>query len=535
MRRRPGPAGGRRRKRGGEARGGREAGGRGRTRPGPRRRRAAADASGSARRARPEEPGPTEAGGLDAALPAVAGAGRGATRAGLLLLQGALRLSLHALRRASRPAGRAWRRTRLGKRLRAAWRAAGSLPPGLRTRARPAGAVAGLLLLLALFACVRELPPPGASQPTTRASARQGEPRVRVALLEKAPQVTVTLAEAWRLEAEEGGRTEVPPGQLVLRVEGGALVASGAVQAAFPGARSVVLRPAIPAPAGEPAPAFGLGERRYRGELELRPLEGGALLAIDHVGIEDYLAGVLAHEMPIRWADAAVEAQAIASRTYALAELKPGQPYDLKADVRSQVYGGVTPEDERARSIVGRTRGRVLTWKGELITAYFHSTCGGDTVPAPWIFPWEKEEKAPLMGASECRCQPSKKYRWSVTVDLAKPGAVKDLVLELPLREVTLEHWPRGGYVRSMRIVDAGGDVETLSGWDARRAFGLDGYAFEAALAPDGRGITFTGRGWGHGVGLCQWGARGFAEEGRAADEILRHYYPGAQLETHLY
>lgn len=484
-----------------------------------------------------EAPGPARGPSAGPAWgPALArGALLGSGRAARALARGTLRGTVwsavwggRAALRVSRWAGRrGWQGTR---------RLALALGRGSRrelaARVRLAFPGAALLLLLALFACVRELPP---AQPTAQPVSRaiyQEEPLVRVALLESGPEARLTLPGEWQLEAGSA-RAIVPAGELVVRPgAAGGLELSGALTHALPEA-SLRLRTATPAPPGEPGPAFGLSGKRYRGELELRRLESGALQVINHVGLEDYLAGVLGHEMPLRWPDAAVEAQAIAARTYALSELKPRAPFDLYQDTRSQVYGGVTGEDARAREIVTRTRGRILTSQGQIFVTYFHSTCGGDTVPAQWIFPWVKQEIGPLEGASGCRCQDSKFYRWEEVRDLSRE--VKELVLELPLRELSVEHWPRGGYVKSVRIVDAGGDVETLSGWDARRAFGLRGYAWDAGLSPDGRSVRFQGRGWGHGVGLCQWGARGFAQDGLDARAILEHFYPGAVVELQGY
>ena len=490
------------------------------------RERRRARPRGRRRRSREPEPAARAATYGDRAAPAPRQGDRGWSRA-------ARRAAWSAGRLGGRLSWRVGRRLLLGLRRagRVAWRS--GLPRQLGARVRVAFPGAALLMLLALFACVRQLPPePRPAQPATR-SVYQSEPQVRVALLETAPEVRLTLDAEWQLASEGGARAQVPPGELVIRPEGDGLAASGVASHDWPAARSLRLRTATPAPPGEPGPAFELNGKRYRGELEVRRLESGALQAINHVGLEDYLAGVLGHEMPLRWPDAAVEAQAIAARTYALSELKPRAAFDLYADTRSQVYGGVTGEDARAREILTRTRGRILTSQGELFVTYFHSTCGGDTVPARWIFPWVKQEIAPLEGASGCRCQGSRYYRWEETRDLSRE--VKELVLELPLRQLTVEHWPRGGYVKSLRIVDAGGDVETISGWDARRAFGLRGYAWDAGLSPDGRSVRFQGRGWGHGVGLCQWGARGFAQDGMDARAILARFYPGAVIELQGY
>lgn len=380
----------------------------------------------------------------------------------------------------------------------------------------------GWLLLLALEP---DQPPP---------TRDRGEPRVRIALVASAPELVVELAGTWRAEPDVGAPLLLEsPGAVTLRPLGGGLeglALAAASGAGFPGARALTLRPLDAVP-GQPAPTFGLGKRRYRGWLTVRALsgeEGGGLRAINSVGIEDYLAGVLGHEMPIGWDDAALEAQAIAARTYALTNLAPAAEYDLEADERSQVYRGVIAEDARARGLVEATRGRVVAYEGELVVTYFHSTCGGDTVPAEWVFPWHRGKEAPaLRGAGDCPCQPSKFYRWETEVELAG----KELGVPLPLRAVEVEHWPRGGYVRRITLRGAQGEARELSGWDGRRLLGLRSYAYELELREGGEGLRARGRGWGHGVGLCQFGAQGRAKQGWSAEQILTHYYPGATVE----
>ncbi len=362
------------------------------------------------------------------------------------------------------------------------------------------------------------------------AAGGEGEPRVRIALIEAAPEVVVGLEGAWRAEPDVGEPLLLEDaGDVTLRPLGGglrglALAAGSGV--GFPEAGALTLRP-VGADPLEPAPAFVLGGRQYRGFLTVRLLADGALAAVSSVGIEDYLAGVIGHEMPISWEDAALEAQAIASRTYALANLKPDAPHDLLADVRSQVYRGVLAEDARARALVAATRGQVVAHGGDLVVTYFHSTCGGDTVPAPWIFEWVKQESEPLSGASDCPCQASRYYRWEAVVDPAEKG----LEVALPLAKAEVTTRPRGGYVETLRLTGADGEVLELGHWEARRRLGLRSYAFEAQPAEGGAKLRLTGRGWGHGVGMCQFGANARARQGWDAEAILRHYYPGTTVD----
>ena len=382
----------------------------------------------------------------------------------------------------------------------------------------------GAALCLGLAACYlgrgRTRPGPPSSRDV---------PRVRVALVDGAPRVAVGGLEGlWRIEPSVGDAyvLDGPEALEAAPLPGARGLSLG--ERTLPEADAVTLRPLGQDPHGEPA--FELDGRRYRGRLTLRRVDA-SLRAINSVGVEDYLAGVIGHEMPIRWHDAALRAQAIAARTYALTNLQPGQDHDLQADTRSQVYRGVMAEDERARRLVGETRGQVVAHGDDLVVTYFHSTCGGDTVPARWIFPWVERDSEPLSGVGGCVCQASRFHRWTKEVDLSAVGSYA-LVLELPLREVRVELWPRGGYVRRMVLVEASGAETEVSGWEARRLFGLRSYAFEPTLGDDGQALAFEGRGWGHGVGMCQYGAEGLASQGWTAEEILARYYPGTRVES---
>jgi len=403
----------------------------------------------------------------------------------------------------------------------------------VRERAKvlvPAGAS---VLTLILFACTWGPRPDTPAQPLP---PQDLHPHVRIALIESAPTVTVTLEGPWEIDPDNGSRQIVEDGgKLTIRPDGQFLVLEGElVSLRLRGTQAVAFRP-FPYWSSDPDQVPGLllvDGRRYRGELTVKRLEGGGLRAINAVGIEDYLSGVIGHEMPIRWSDAALQAQTIAARTYALTNLKPRQDHDLKADTRSQVYSGVIGEDDRARQLVAQTRGQVVAHGGELIVTYYHSTCGGDTVPAKWVFPWVKEDSVPLSGATGCTCQPSRYFRWSKDVQLGGDDAVRGLVVKLPLKEVVVTHWPRGQYVKQVAFTGADGNTTTVSGWDARSLFGLRGYAFDIQLQGDGESLAITGRGWGHGVGMCQFGAEGFAKQGLNARQILAHFYPGTTVET---
>jgi stage II sporulation protein D (peptidoglycan lytic transglycosylase) len=407
---------------------------------------------------------------------------------------------------------------------------------------RPALGLVLLATALTLFACYTQDPVPEPIPDETH------EPQVRILLVESAPDLTLELAGEWLLfpiddperwdseRAAAGGAVMLSdPGTLTVRRSGSVIACvSEDKSPAFLGATELVIRPA-PVQAGGAGsmndggqlPTIGLGGRQYRGEMRVRTQEDGALRVINYVGIEDYLAGVIGHEMPLSWSDSALHAQAIAARTYALTNLRPAQDHDLKADVRSQVYRGVMAEDARARQMVDDTRAMVVTYRDELVTTFYHSTCGGETVPAAWIL--GAADIPPLSGATGCRCQASRFYRWTAEVNLGE--------VDLGVTHASaaaIESWPRGGYAKSLRLVPSGGQPVTITASDLRRRAGLRSTAFtEASLDQAGTILTLEGRGWGHGVGMCQFGAQGFAdEEGWDSVQILQHYYPQTEVES---
>jgi SpoIID/LytB domain protein len=146
---------------------------------------------------------------------------------------------------------------------------------------------------------------------------------------------------------------------------------------------------------------LSLDGRSYRGRFEVT-VQGGFLRVVNHVGLEDYLQGVVADEMPHTWPLEALKAQAVAARSYALANLVKGKPFDLYSDARSQVYGGIAAEEPASIEAVRATAGRVVTYGGAIASTYYFSTSGGKTASAADVFgfsapylvsrpdPWDK-------------------------------------------------------------------------------------------------------------------------------------------------
>ena len=163
-----------------------------------------------------------------------------------------------------------------------------------------------------------------------------------------------------------------------------------------------------------------LDKSRFRGHLRFYRDSGNLLFAVNHLDVEGYLYGVLHHEVGTWWPMGALEAQAIAARTYALYEVQTSkaQLYDLKSGTGSQMYGGSTTERYRAKRAVDHTRGKVLTSQGKIFPAYFHATCAGRTAAAKEL--WDIDVPA-LAGGTLCSyCRISPHYYWRAAVPFSE-------------------------------------------------------------------------------------------------------------------
>jgi stage II sporulation protein D len=227
---------------------------------------------------------------------------------------------------------------------------------------------------------------------------------------------------------------------------------------------------------------------------------------------------------------AAVRAQVVAARSYALFQIKTGSPfYDLRTDVMDQVYAGVSSEDARAAEAVKGTRGQVLYSGGELVQAFFHSSCGGTTVSAREV--WGIQQLA-QNGVHCGECSEAPYASWNLSPE---PRELANTVLTLfpdarRIYELGIYRRSSDGRVQTLFAETQSGRILVDAG-DFRREMGyrrLPSTMFTLETR-DGR-IVITGKGYGHGVGLCQWGARGSAMRGLDYRQILRKYYPGTEI-----
>ncbi|NUN49603.1 MAG: SpoIID/LytB domain-containing protein [Candidatus Brocadiae bacterium] len=373
---------------------------------------------------------------------------------------------------------------------------------------------------LSLYSCTTR--PPERGRATIQGI--QGPPVVRVALGKYFPAAGNTAPVAVE------GEYRVVSARSGAQLHHGTALAAGAVAADRAGGIAVGVH-RFPERDLRIVPVFDgtlkVGDRFYRGTLRAVVSDEGRLLLVNEVPLESYIAGVLGAEMPLDYPRAALEAQAVAARTYALFEMRRADQdgrselWHVLDDTRSQVYSGTLRETEKARTVVQATRGVALLSGGRLFCAYFHSTCGGHTEAADLFF--DVPRMSPLAGRPCEYCGKGKWSNWEVEIPK------KDIAAKLGVKDVSgLRISQKTEGIHALKV-EAGG--QSWNGLAFRLAVGPDRLPSTAFDVEDrGANFAFRGRGYGHGVGMCQVGTKGMAELGYDSTEILRFYYPSAEL-----
>ncbi len=356
--------------------------------------------------------------------------------------------------------------------------------------------------------------------------------------LAKVPPVRVrpdrnALAE---LEGGEKLRVLVVNGRKTIRVNGAEGTGSGVNITRVSDTQAKVKRKVVDLPIRlTPVKEFiYLNGRPYRGVVDIYAGEVG-LMAVNELYIEPYIVGLINHEISSKWPEAAVKAQAIIARTYALHEKERtggkglDERYDLDGSVLGQVYKGVNAEDNLALRAVKETRGTVLTYRGKIALTVYHSNAGGMTESSGnvWTtgYPYLRSVKSPYdKGAPG--------YSWQYPITPEKLASrLKRAGFKVGRPEsVTVTERTRSNRVHKLDI-EGSDEIVTLSGKEFREAIGYDHIkSTNFEVSRNGNLFFFTGKGLGHGVGMSQWGAKGMAANGYTYKEILRHYYPGTRL-----
>ncbi|HKI57298.1 MAG TPA: SpoIID/LytB domain-containing protein [Trueperaceae bacterium] len=279
---------------------------------------------------------------------------------------------------------------------------------------------------------------------------------------------------------------------------------------------------------GQGAPLAFQGHR-YRGSLTLRATPGG-IEVVNALAVESYLRGVVPAEMSASWPMAALEAQAVAARSYALSLAGSHADYDLCASVSCQVYRGMDAENPRSDAAVRSTAGIVVTYHGAVARTYYHADSGGVTASSSEVW----GTPVPYLVALPDAAPGARVDRWRVRIEpsLARAGLSR---LGLSVGTVqslrVLERSP-SGRVDALEVRGSAGSV-SLSHAQLTALAGLWGLkSMRFSLTGP---LTLLGEGWGHGVGMSQDGARALAEEGYDYTQILGYYYPNTRLVRYLY
>jgi stage II sporulation protein D len=277
--------------------------------------------------------------------------------------------------------------------------------------------------------------------------------------------------------------------------------------------------------------ALEVNGRRYHGKLAI-VRSRGAITLVNYLDLEDYIKGIAVREISHYWPADALKAQAVVFRTYALFSMKQNalRDFDVRSDVYSQVYGGTSAQRYRITDAIDETAGDVLTYQGKIFPAFYHSTCGGHTEDAKAL--WDVD--LPVLKGIECMyCKTSPHYSWKAAIPLAVLAAKlrKAGVDVSTVKAIEILGIDPSGRVIDIAITGPREERVKVSAKDFRNILGPDIVkSARFTLTTRGGAAFFSGTGWGHGVGLCQWGAYFMAKAGYGAAEILGFYYPGSQI-----
>ncbi len=370
-------------------------------------------------------------------------------------------------------------------------------------------------------------------------------PIVRVRVASSLQQAKVRLDQPPTLHTDNGTtqrRLGADPGQtVVVQLVGGAWMINGAKA----GTGVMEMFPSVDG-------SLALEGAAYRGSLRFVPAENGKFDVVNVVDVERYLQGVLARELFADWHPEAYRAQAVIARTYALYEVKTGptgRHFDLHADERSQVYGGISAETDKANAAVEATRGVVATWgptgQEKIFKAYFSSCCGGVSASAGDAF---KEAVIPPLDAkyNGNTCSISTRYNWGPVV-LRKDELTRRIkawgtrsghpvgqMRDLATMEVATTN--AFGRPRRFAVTDTAGQQYVLSSEETRWAINTGGSGvtvFSGFFKPIDAGDSIQlveGHGFGHGVGACQWCMQARAMAGEGFESIVVKAYPQSKV-----
>lgn len=384
------------------------------------------------------------------------------------------------------------------------------------------------------------------------AAAKSEEPIIRVGLLRKVTSAEIQSDFSYRIL--DGSTDKVleksKSGSSSAEISGDKVNFSGK------SAKSIRLKP------NKEGQLFSVNGKKYRGSIELLN-QGGKLTVVNSLPVDQYLYGVLPKEMSPSWPLEALKAQAVAARSYALHTTgkHKNEGFDVCTTTDCQVYTGYDGEHAKTNEAVNQTRGEVLVHNGEVILAVFHAAGGGYTEHSENVW----SSPIPYLRGVEDFDEGTPNYQWTIEMKVSEfskklqakgylIGDIKRIDLS-PLQKRPLKSQDRGisGRVLQMKVEGTKGTV-TISGTEIRSTLGLKSSLFDVFVKENAKDkkvqiekaksdwgknkdtiLVIDGFGWGHGLGMSQWGAKSYAEKHEKDKDvylqILTHYYSGAKVE----
>lgn len=275
------------------------------------------------------------------------------------------------------------------------------------------------------------------------------------------------------------------------------------------------------------------------GEIYFVPTSANQFDVIASLDLETYLIGVLPSEMPGLWPVEALKAQAIASRSYAYSQLErtKSKHFDLESTISDQVYNLLNHNQasfavrERLKKVLEETKGKILSKDNHPVTAFYHADCGGQTEHPKNVWGGQKS----MASVKDAGCPLSPHAQWFAQLsksEIAAKFAEGIVLAELPV-DLTVSERTKSGRAKRVSVLYPSGKTIEVSGHEFRKRLGFSKIkSTKLNIDANLKGWVVHGKGHGHGVGLCQWGARHLARRGLSAEQILDHYYPNTQIKT---
>jgi stage II sporulation protein D len=274
----------------------------------------------------------------------------------------------------------------------------------------------------------------------------------------------------------------------------------------------------------------------YRGYLTVLKSQN-KINIVNVLPIEDYLKGVVPEEVPSSWESEALKAQSVISRTYAIRNLNKhaSQGFNLCSTSHCQVYGGNKYEAAICNKAIKETRGEVLMYDGKLAQTVFHSNCGGYTDSPKYI--WDMKDVPPYLEGVKCDYHsnsPHTKWKKELSENFIRHKLAAYNIGTI--KSIRIKEKTSRGAAKTIEISHSKG-ILTLNAYKFRLTVGqmqIKSHTF-TSIKRIGDTFYFSGRGWGHKAGLCQWGAKGMAEKGKNYKKILSRFYPKTEIEKIAY